>query len=212
MPAPSALSAATVPPPVSSVVPRVAAAIAAGLLLLGGGAILASRNAGPQVAPTSVGGGGEELREFPVDWTPEAPAVRFVSPTRIELRWDSPVKAYAKGGARTRDGVLELPRGPSSRPVRLEVEAPTTGEVLRDLRIRLVDREGNDVDAGVPSSLTLRSLAEHAKALLEAHRAGAAPEELRRLWEPLRELHIEGALKDYDASLHAELEAATAAL
>lgn len=213
----SRVLAAPVPPPppmAASLAPRVAVAAALGALTLLG-AVHTGRamlGGGGTTLPDSPPEAADAAQGFPADLRLEAPTIRFLEPGLLELAWATPVRAFARGSARTPEGIEEFTRGPSTRPTRLTIPAPRVGSPYSQLSFVLEDRLGGTRRAALPPSQVLHSLEETANQFLTAAQRGASLEERRRLFAPLAELHAEGRLRELDADLHRRLEAASSDL
>lgn len=186
-----------------------AAAGLGGLLLLG--AWSWGRQPAPGEAPPALP--EEEVTTFPDGFVPGVPAVHYREGGKIELVWESPVKAYAEGSVRSHEGILEVPRGRSSKQPSVQIEGPGPGETYGDLRFLLVDREGKRRDVPIPAGWSLRALPDQAATFLGRVREEAPLESTLRAWRPLASAFEEGVLgRALGAPREVELYAAAAAL
>ncbi len=151
-------------------------------------------------------------RQFPEDFIPASPEWYFLSPSRVEFRWNVPVKAFAVGTSQSAQGIQEFARGPSTKPTLLSIPAPPVGTTMTRFTFRLEDREGNQVRSAVSPQLEVASLLETAEKFLKATEDNRPLRERKEFFHPLKRLLKQGGIRDFDADLHHKLVAASSDL
>lgn len=189
-----------------ALLPRaVIATVLGGILVLLAGLVALFWDPAPSLPRTSGTSTEESARAFPQDFHPGLPWIRFLDAETLELRWETPVAAYARGSGRSDQGIQEFERGRSSRPTRLEIPAPREGDAYRELHFVLVDRSGQELSSEIMPQARVPSLPEAARDFLRAHREGADPDRLETLWSPLRDVVLSGTLARSHPDLQEEL-------
>lgn len=187
--------------------PRLAAALTIGLFLLGAGWMAARRRAlEPKVLESTNQIQTPEARGFPPEYLPSPPRAFFLTPSLIELQWRSPCKAFARGSARTRTGILEIPRGASTRPIRLNLPAPEVGDPYQNLRFELVDSQGESRNSGMGKIPELHSLRESIEIFRSLLNQAQDQEKILFYWALLEGLYRNGELEEFDPDLHLSMQ------